>query len=1841
MHGWRSRRLYRLALLFLAVPAVCCWHARAELISAEGNVTLISGSIYYPVSCASDGNILSRWATDSPGGYQSDYFETGPVPVFVLDLGADVTISRVAFRGFGTNGPSNNSASRFSLRFATEAQGPDNMGGSILYGPVFYPANLDQSVQQDFDFSQLVTARYVEVSVGDNYFDPARPVFGGDRVGLSEIQFEKTSLNRASDPEPANGAKEVGTNLILRWKTAVVPDPAGEQPTIPNPDIIKHLVYLSHGGVEDREVFFVGEVGAGEPVSEWAQFGPVPLHDNTTYYWRIDEYISQTETLTGEIWSFTTKAEPAPCIETDLNDDCRVDAEDLLIFADQWLADMFSPADFVDRDGVNLTDFALLSSQWGNAGARLVINEFMASNDAFMLDADGMTSDWVEIYNPTSTAIDLDGWYLTDDVRDLEKWRFPDVSIGSEEYRVVFASGRNRAQTGSELHTNFVLDIKGEYLALVRPDGETVEHAWSMVPRQYEDISFGLATHPGRAKPEGCYFLTPTPRAANSAPYPNTGPKITDVSHYPARPLPGEDITVTATIAEVDGPVSSVTLTWRVMFGNDQSAAMRDDGLHGDGQAEDGVYGYIIPPGVAGAGQMLRYYIETADTPGNENRLPLPLDLTGVNQSPRYFGTVIGDPSVQSQLSVMEWFTTSESASHRRTGTRACVYYQGRFYDNIYVRQRGQATNAYSQKFNFNKASDFYVNDRLDNVGEINMNAKGADPAYIRQTLAFDTHKWCGTPSCESFLVLMQLNSEFDRVGVLIEQVDEDFLQRHGRDPDGALYKFVQRSGETEAQADPIHYPYLPHTPCFSDTDNGIEKKIRQWEDFSDLQAVVDGLMAPTELQRQRYVFDNFNLPEMMNYLAARAISNDCDDTRKNFYFYRDTNGTGEWEIYPWDNDFTFGIQGDGGPYRDHPFFGDEEHLKPSTRQWNVYFDVMFKLPRTRQMYLRRLRTMMDELLQPPGTPTGQLKYEAICDAMAGPLYPHISVSVSSVKSFFPNRRNELYVKYGPGGTEPLIPQAQDGGTEIVVTSTIISGNPGETPAYYYIPSDDSLGTQWTKTDFEHNWPSGYTGIGYERHPGDSINFTSLIKTDVNDMMAGRTSIYVRIPFQIDDPAAFDSLILRMKYDDGFVAYLNGNSIPPRKFSGEPHWDSSASGGRSDSECIVYEDIPLPASWLRQGTNVLAVHGLNYGASSSDLLILPELQGGVITTVGGGAVDQLSIAAVEYNPSSGNQDEEYIEITNSADTAIDISQWHLTGGGQFMFQPGTVIPSNSRIYVSPNVRAFRRRSISPRGGQGHFVVGNYKGHLSSWGETITLADSIYGTVATVTYTGNPSAQQEYLRISEIMYHPAGGGPYNEEEYEYVELKNIGSQPLLLDGVKFREGVIYQFPLGGGVYLQPGRYIVIVKNRQAFESRYDTRDMTFASGTYEGSLSNSGERINVEDETNSTILEFSYDDDWFGITDGPGFSLTIRDVDNPDLDSWDSKSGWRPSAEIDGSPGADDPDTVPELGSIVINEVLAHSHALDPDWIELHNTTADQAINIGGWFLSDSANDLKKYEIPEGTAIDAGGYAVFYENVHFGDPDAEGGHTPFALSENGETLYLTSGKDGVLTGYTDEEDFGASETNVSFGRYQKSTGTFNFVAMSEQSAGAVNAWPKVGPIVISEIMYHPAGDGNAEYVELLNIGESDETLFDTTVGKAWKFADVGAGGIEFAIYDTDLNRSVTIAPDERILLVRDKGAFAAEFPTAPAGTQIYAWSTGGLNNGGEKIQLSKPGDLDEFGEPYWIRIDRVVYSDGLHPVGADPWPTSADAGGKSLTRKIAADYGNDITNWQADDPSPGW
>ncbi|MCP5534672.1 MAG: lamin tail domain-containing protein [Akkermansiaceae bacterium] len=312
--------------------------------------------------------------------------------------------------------------------------------------------------------------------------------------------------------------------------------------------------------------------------------------------------------------------------------------------------------------------------------------------------------------------------------------------------------------------------------------------------------------------------------------------------------------------------------------------------------------------------------------------------------------------------------------------------------------------------------------------------------------------------------------------------------------------------------------------------------------------------------------------------------------------------------------------------------------------------------------------------------------------------------------------------------------------------------------------------------------------------------------------------------------------------------------------------------------------------------------------------------------------------------------------------------------------------------------------------------------------------------------------------------------------------------------------------------------------------------------------------------------------------------------------------------------------------VVVNEVLANSGAAGSDWIELHNRSGAE-IDISGWFLSDSASDYAKYRIPNGTVIPAGGYVTFYEDAHFGAASIDPGRiTAFAFSENGETAYLHSAVSDELTDYLEQEKFGASRKDISHGYYHKeSTGTYNFLALKYQTPSAANSSPAVGPIVISEIMYHPSTDGDAEYIELLNITDAAVTLYDAATGTAWKISD----GVE---YEFSKNSPVTLVPGERILLVKNLAVFNATY-SVPAGTQLFEWTTGSLSNGGERVQLVMPGGLDGSGARQYIRIDRVNYAD------VAPWATTPDGGGPALSKIFETEYGNDAANWSAATASP--
>ena len=120
------------------------------------------------------------------------------------------------------------------------------------------------------------------------------------------------------------------------------------------------------------------------------------------------------------------------------------------------------------------------------------ISEIMADNGGSLLDEDGDSPDWIELHNSSDGPVSLNGWYLTDDAADLTQWSFPATTIPAKGFLIVFASDKDRSVSGTELHSNFKLSASGEYVALVQPDGSTIEDAVTF-PAQQKDISYGYA----------------------------------------------------------------------------------------------------------------------------------------------------------------------------------------------------------------------------------------------------------------------------------------------------------------------------------------------------------------------------------------------------------------------------------------------------------------------------------------------------------------------------------------------------------------------------------------------------------------------------------------------------------------------------------------------------------------------------------------------------------------------------------------------------------------------------------------------------------------------------------------------------------------------------------------------------------------------------------------------------------------------------------------------------------------------------------------------------------------------------------------------------------------------------------------------------------------------------------------------------------------------------------------------------------------------------------------------------------------------------------------------------
>jgi glucose/arabinose dehydrogenase/mono/diheme cytochrome c family protein len=171
--------------------------------------------------------------------------------------------------------------------------------------------------------------------------------------------------------------------------------------------------------------------------------------------------------------------------------------------------------------------------------------------------------------------------------------------------------------------------------------------------------------------------------------------------------------------------------------------------------------------------------------------------------------------------------------------------------------------------------------------------------------------------------------------------------------------------------------------------------------------------------------------------------------------------------------------------------------------------------------------------------------------------------------------------------------------------------------ARYFVPSDASLESTWMTSTFnDSSWPTAASGIGYDENSTYGPFFGT--SGDLGNTLDNQnTSLYLRFTFDVTDPSAFDVLTLRMKYDDGFAAFLNDQPVASANAPGILEYDSRAESDNPDGSAVVFQDFDIPAAFLQNGQNILAIQGLNNGIGSSDMLILPEIVGSEINAVPG------------------------------------------------------------------------------------------------------------------------------------------------------------------------------------------------------------------------------------------------------------------------------------------------------------------------------------------------------------------------------------------------------------------------------------------------------------------------------------------------------------------------------------------------------------------------------------------------------------------------------------------------
>jgi hypothetical protein len=1421
------------------------------------------------------------------------------------------------------------------------------------------------------------------------------------------------------------------------------------------------------------------------------------------------------------------------------------------------------------------------------AGTDPIINEFMASNKTGITDNFNQSSDWIEIYNPTGAPFNLQGYHLSNDIILPAEWTFPSVTIPTNGYVLVWASGRNLTDPAQPLHTDFKLDPSpGEYLALTRPDNSIVTEFNPTYPEQLEDISYGLGSN-GTYQ----YMTSETPLAANidgsqglvadtkfnidrglfTAPFQltistatagatiryttNGSPPTASTGNVYTGAITIDHTTTLRAAAFKTGFISSDTDTQTYLFLND---IVHQPNLPITSITRLGTVATVttpVPHGFVAGNTVLIYGADQTQYDNGPTVNTAPFTILSVPTPTTFTYTVSSaaiTPATGANMRIANPLGFPGSWGTYADGTPATADYEMDpevVNDPTYSNRIIDALSSIPTLSLVMPTSDFFNNTNSPN---------GAGGIY-----SFPGAATC-TIGCDADVPLKNVTS-ITRSGTTATATSA----AHGYVNGDRIW--IQNANQAEFNGTFTIFGVTPNT--------------FQYTVSNTAPASASGTIF-AQKKNNPQLWERAASAEWINPDGTQGFQIDAG-LQIQGNASREPNKSGK-------HSFRLLFKSQYGASKlDYPIFGDDASsqfdaliLKGGFNNSWVHWDGAQRAKGTliSDRWASETQLAMGDVAKHGRFVQLYLNgvYWGVYDVMERPEADFASQNFGGDADDYDTMNNEDKLIDGNR-------QAWDTMFTLVNNTDVSqTANYNAIKQYLDIPSfidymllnfyDGNL--DWD----DHNWyatrhsrvngvPQNIDGFHFYSYDSENIlnGTTDNVTSTNNDKRPSR--LFQRLKLN----AEFVQLVA----DRVHKLFFNNGALTPgvaaatyRKAMDEVGPAVIAESARwGDYRKDVNQKTPFT------GATALYTRDVNWVTETNRILntYFPIRTSAVLS--------QLRTLNLYPNMDAP----EFNQLGGNVNAGFALTMTNVSGGTVYYTLDGTdprlaggAIAPGAQIYTAP-------------------LTMNSSAHVLA--RVYNPATHVWSAITDFTFHVTPMPA---LRITELMYNPKKpvGSLLDDDEYQFIELQNTGATSINLFGITVKGVNDFVFP---DMNLAAGARILIVSNQSAFQSVYGAGKPI--AGVFTGRLSHGGEKITLLTHLGATIEQFTYNDSWYGSTDGNGYSLVAVDP-NASNDVLSTQAGWRASTPINGAPGDADPGL--NNNAIVFNEVL--NNTIGDPFIEFKNNTA-APIDISGWYLTDDEANRTKYTIPAGSIVPASGYLTLFQSSSFG--------SAFTLKQIGGSLNLANSYNGAqLGGYRDGVDFGVADPEISFGRYIKSTGGSDFTATISPTPNAANAAPIVGPIVINEVMYNPL-NGADEFIEFKNITGSTVPLHDGTNG--WAFTS----GVDFTFAP-----GAALAAGEIALLVPiDPAVFRSKY-AIPAGVQIFGPYTGTLSNNGEKVAIGKP--LAGVILPTYVQVDRINYND------SGSWPIFANGMGSSLQRRVDGNYSNDLANWAPSAPggTPG-